>query len=50
MSGSVVALQKGNSIQGETLTYSIKDGRFLALPKTGGTVNSIYVIPNDGTN
>jgi lipopolysaccharide export system protein LptA len=50
MSGSVVALQKGNSIQGETLTYSIKDGRFLALPKSGGTVNSIYVIPNDGNN
>ncbi len=50
LSGSVIALQRGNSIQGETLTYSIKDGRFLALPKSGGTVNSIYVIPNDGTN
>ncbi len=50
MSGSVVALQRGNSIQGETLTYSVKDGRFLALPKNGGTVNSIYVIPDDGTN
>ncbi len=50
LSGSVVALQRGNSIQGETLTYSIKDGRFLALPKSGGTVNSIYVIPDDGNN
>lgn len=48
LSGSVVAVSKGNSIQGETLTYSIKDGRFVATPKSGGTVNSIYVIPNDG--
>jgi lipopolysaccharide export system protein LptA len=47
LSGSVVALQRGNSIQGETLTYSIKDGRFLALPKSGGTVNSIYVVPDN---
>jgi lipopolysaccharide export system protein LptA len=50
LSGSVVAIQKGNSIQGETLTYSIKDGRFVALPRNGGTVDSIYVIPDNGTN
>jgi lipopolysaccharide export system protein LptA len=50
LSGSVVAIQKGNSIQGETLTYSIKDGRFVAMPRSGGTVDSIYVIPDDGAN
>jgi lipopolysaccharide export system protein LptA len=50
LSGSVVAIQKGNSIQGETLTYSIKDGRFVATPRSGGTVDSIYVIPDDGVN
>jgi lipopolysaccharide export system protein LptA len=50
LSGSVVAISKGNSIQGETLTYSIKDGQFVARPRSGGTVDSIYVIPDDGTN
>jgi lipopolysaccharide export system protein LptA len=45
LSGNVVAVSKGNSIQGETLTYSIKQGQFVALPKNGGVVDSIYVIP-----
>ncbi len=45
LSGNVVAIQQGNSIQGETLTYSIKEGQFVALPKSGGVVDSIYVVP-----
>jgi lipopolysaccharide export system protein LptA len=45
LSGNVVAIQQGNSIQGEVLTYSIKQGQFVALPKSGGVVDSIYVIP-----
>jgi lipopolysaccharide export system protein LptA len=45
LSGNVVAVQQGNSIQGEVLTYSIKQGQFVALPKSGGVVDSIYVIP-----
>jgi lipopolysaccharide export system protein LptA len=45
LSGNVVAVQQGNSIQGEVLTYSIKQGQFVAMPKTGGVVDSIYVIP-----
>jgi lipopolysaccharide export system protein LptA len=48
LSGNVVALQKGNSIQGETLTYSIKEGKFVAMPRSGGSVESIYVIPESG--
>lgn len=50
LSGNVVAIQQGNSIQGETLTYSIKDGQFVATPVSGGVVESIYVIPADDVN
>ncbi len=45
LSGNVVAIQQGNSIQGEVLTYSIKQGQFVARPKSGGVVDSIYVVP-----
>jgi lipopolysaccharide export system protein LptA len=48
--GNVVAIQKGNSIQGETLTYSIKAGQFVATPRSGGAVESIYVVPDDNAN
>jgi lipopolysaccharide export system protein LptA len=50
LSGNVVAIQKGNSIQGETLTYSIKDGQFVATPRSGGAVESIYVVPDENAN
>jgi lipopolysaccharide export system protein LptA len=50
LSGNVVAIQRGNSIQGETLTYSIRDGQFVATPRSGGTVESIYVVPDDNAN
>lgn len=50
LSGNVVAVQRGNSIQGETLTYSIKDGQFVATPRSGGSVESIYIVPDDNAN
>jgi lipopolysaccharide export system protein LptA len=50
LSGNVVAIQRGNSIQGETLTYSIKAGQFVATPRSGGAVESIYVVPEDNAN
>jgi lipopolysaccharide export system protein LptA len=50
LSGNVVAVQRGNSIQGETLTYSIREGQFVATPRSGGSVESIYVVPDDNTN
>jgi lipopolysaccharide export system protein LptA len=50
LSGNVVAIQKGNSIQGETLTYSIKEGQFVATPRSGGSVESIYIVPDDNAN
>lgn len=49
LSGDVYILQEGNSIRGETVTYLIDEGRFIALPEGGGQVESIYIVPNDGT-
>ncbi|MEO8892290.1 MAG: LptA/OstA family protein, partial [Coleofasciculaceae cyanobacterium] len=45
MSGNVYVLQQGNSLRGETITYLIDEGRFLALPKKQQQVESIYLVP-----
>lgn len=45
MSGNVYVLQQGNSLRGETITYLIDEGRFLALPKSTQQVESIYLVP-----
>ncbi|MEM1393026.1 MAG: LptA/OstA family protein [Cyanobacteria bacterium P01_H01_bin.150] len=54
LSGGVYILQNGtNSIRGETVTYLIDEGRFVATPKTGRQVESIYVVddaPNTSSN
>ncbi len=54
LSGGVYILQNGtNSIRGETVTYLIDEGRFVATPKNGRQVESIYVVddaPNASTN
>ncbi|MEM7554299.1 MAG: LptA/OstA family protein [Cyanobacteria bacterium P01_A01_bin.84] len=45
MSGDVYILQNGNnSIRGETVTYLIDEGKFVALPKSNRQVESIYII------
>jgi lipopolysaccharide export system protein LptA len=45
LSGGVYILQDGkNSIRGETVTYLIDEGRFVASPKSGGRVESIYIV------
>lgn len=51
LSGNVYILQQGNSIQGETVTYLIDEGRFIATPKANGQVESIYIVndPNPTT-
>ncbi len=49
LSGNVYILQEGNSIRGETVTYLIDEGRFIALPEGGGQVESIYIVPSEGT-
>ena len=42
--GDVYVLQEGNSIQAETITYLIDEGRFVAEPRSDRQVQSIYLI------
>lgn len=45
LNGDVYILQNGgNSIRGETVTYLIDEGRFIAEPKAGRQVQSIYIV------
>jgi lipopolysaccharide export system protein LptA len=44
LSGDVYVLQQGNSLRGETVTYLIDEGRFIALPDTPGQVESVYLV------
>ncbi|XHX78722.1 MAG: LptA/OstA family protein [Stenomitos frigidus ULC029] len=46
LSGNVYVLQQGNSLRGETVTYLIDEGKFLALPDAPKQVESIYLVPN----
>jgi lipopolysaccharide export system protein LptA len=47
LSGNVYVLQEGNSMQAETMTYLIDEGRFIATPKSNQQVESIYIIPEN---
>lgn len=44
LSGNVYVLQNGNSMRGETITYLIDEGRFVALPRNNRQVESTYII------
>jgi len=44
LTGNVYVLQEGNSLRGETVTYLIDEGRFVALPDSGRQVESIYLV------
>lgn len=44
LSGNVYVLQQGNSIRGDSITYLIDEGRFIATPKSNSQVESIYII------
>jgi lipopolysaccharide export system protein LptA len=46
LSGNVLVVQNGSSLQGDTITYLIEEGRFVAKQKPGIPVQSIYVIPD----
>ncbi|ERT05932.1 ostA-like family protein [Lyngbya aestuarii BL J] len=50
LSGDVYILQEGSSIRGETVTYLIEEGRFVALPAGGQQVESIYIVPDDSSS
>ncbi|WP_225938672.1 LptA/OstA family protein [Kovacikia minuta] len=45
LSGNVYVLQQGNSMRGETITYLIDEGRFVALPAPTKQVESTYLVP-----
>jgi lipopolysaccharide export system protein LptA len=47
LSGNVYVLQEGNSMQAETMTYLIDEGRFIATPKSDQQVESIYLVPEN---
>lgn len=44
LSGNVYVLQQGNSLRGETITYLIDEGRFVALAKPDRQVESVYIV------
>lgn len=44
LSGNVYVLQQGNSIKGDSITYLIDEGRFIATPKNNAQVESIYIV------
>lgn len=44
LSGNVYVLQEGNSLQADTITYYIDQGRFVALPKGNRQVESIVLV------
>jgi lipopolysaccharide export system protein LptA len=45
LSGNVLIVQDGNSLQGDVITYAIDTGKFIAKNKPGTPVQSIYVLP-----
>lgn len=51
LTGDVFVLQEGNSLRGETVTYLIDEGRFIAHPQPSSQVESIYIVsdPNAPT-
>jgi lipopolysaccharide export system protein LptA len=45
LSGNVLVVNDGSSLQGDSITYLIDEGRFIAKQKPGIPVQSIYIIP-----
>jgi lipopolysaccharide export system protein LptA len=45
LSGNVYVLQEGNSMRGETITYLIDEGRFVALPAPPVKLNPSTLFP-----
>ena len=50
LSGNVLVVQNGSSLQGDSIVYLIDEGRFVARQKPGIPVQSIYVIPDKARN
>lgn len=49
LSGNVLVISNGSSLQGDTITYLIDESRFVAKQKPGIPVQSIYIIPEEKT-
>lgn len=47
LSGNVYVLQQGNSLRADTVTYLIREGKFVALPAPSRQVESILMIRDD---
>lgn len=47
LSGNVDVLQEGNTLQAETVTYLIAEGRFVATPGADSQVQAVYLLPED---
>lgn len=45
LSGNVDVIQEGNTLQAETVTYLIEEGRFVATPSEGNQVEAVYQLP-----
>ena len=44
LSGNVNILQEGNTLKGETVTYLVNEGRFVALPRENSQVEATYIM------
>lgn len=47
LSGNVDVIQEGNTLQAETVTYLIEEGRFVATPGADSQVEAVYLLPDD---
>lgn len=47
LSGNVDVIQEGNTLQAETVTYLIAEGRFVATPGANSQVEAVYILPED---
>lgn len=46
LSGNVDVIQEGNTLQAETVTYLIEEGRFVATPGANSQVEAVYLLPD----
>lgn len=49
LSGNVDVMQEGNTLQAETVTYLIEEGRFVATPAADRQVEAVYLLPDDAS-
>lgn len=49
LSGNVDVIQEGNTLQAETVTYLIAEGRFVATPNAGSQVEAVYILPENAS-